>query len=156
LGHRAVQQILELQLEYSSLSSKIDGLERLLQSGHTDQADWTELRLELVDQRLRSERIHESIRRKRSILGVNERADLAKLQGSKYLQHRVNALALKTRIRDRLRQRKFELERLERAYCRSHSTSGKCLSHGWNNNLMVNCRQQTQKACWRPSKAQRA
>ncbi|KIJ06019.1 hypothetical protein PAXINDRAFT_20761 [Paxillus involutus ATCC 200175] len=28
----------------------------------------------------------------------------------------MNALAVKTRIRDRLRQRKFELERIERAY----------------------------------------
>ncbi|KIJ59578.1 hypothetical protein HYDPIDRAFT_65682, partial [Hydnomerulius pinastri MD-312] len=44
------------------------------------------------------------------------RARLRALQGNIFLQVCMNALAVKTRIRDRLRQRKFELERIERAY----------------------------------------
>jgi hypothetical protein len=119
LDRRIVHQILELKLEYRSLALKIDGLERLLDVDGFNPVDLAELRLELEDQRSRFERLRESIRRKQNALGVDERTDLARLQGSKYLQHQVNALALKTRIRDRLRQRKFELERLERAYRQS-------------------------------------
>ncbi|KAF8834234.1 hypothetical protein BDN67DRAFT_992712 [Paxillus ammoniavirescens] len=49
-------------------------------------------------------------------LGVTGRAKLAALRGNVFLQVRMNALAVKTQIRDRLRQHKFELERIERAY----------------------------------------
>ncbi|KIJ58130.1 hypothetical protein HYDPIDRAFT_58535, partial [Hydnomerulius pinastri MD-312] len=40
------------------------------------------------------------------------------------LQVRMNARALKTRLRDRLRQRKFEMDRVERSHCKT--ASGKC------------------------------
>lgn len=52
-------------------------------------------------------------------LGVAESASLIRLKQSKFLQQRMNALALKHRMRDKLRQRKFENERLERAYRRT-------------------------------------
>lgn len=52
-------------------------------------------------------------------LGVTESASLVRLKQSKFLQQRMNALALKHRMRDKLRQRKFENERLERAYRRT-------------------------------------
>jgi hypothetical protein len=48
---------------------------------------------------------------------------LQKLKADIFLQIRMNARALKTRIRDRLRQRKFEIERLERSY--RHAVNGK-------------------------------
>jgi len=47
------------------------------------------------------------------MLGVREQADLRKLQHDVFLRLRMNALALKQRLRDRLRQRKFEIKRLE-------------------------------------------
>ncbi|KAG1888481.1 uncharacterized protein F5891DRAFT_987773 [Suillus fuscotomentosus] len=46
----------------------------------------------------------------------NNRADLQQLKKDAYLQVRMNARALKARLHDRLRQRKFELEKLERSY----------------------------------------
>ena len=87
--------------------------------------DYAEFTIELKDIRTQADGIQRAIQRKRASLGVDEHISLANLQRDKYLQQRMNALALKTRIRDRLRQRKFELERLERAY--RHTISGKHL-----------------------------
>lgn len=69
-------------------------------------------------ERLRAQhsRFVDSLRRKRAALGVDERAHLALLRQNNFLRIRMNARALKHRIRNRLRQRKFELEMLERAY----------------------------------------
>jgi len=49
-------------------------------------------------------------------LSVDGRLNLTKLLDNEFLKLRMRALALKQRIRDRLRQQKFELENLERAY----------------------------------------
>ncbi|KAJ7117187.1 hypothetical protein C8R44DRAFT_832432 [Mycena epipterygia] len=51
-------------------------------------------------------------------LGVHKQQSLRKLGKSKYLNLRMNARALKRRIRDRLRSRKFELDKLERSFRR--------------------------------------
>jgi len=63
-----------------------------------------------------------AIHRKKAALNVDGRLSLQNLRESKYLELRMNARALKSRIRSRLQQRKFELERLERAY--RHNSSG--------------------------------
>ncbi|KAG1849737.1 hypothetical protein F4604DRAFT_1883754 [Suillus subluteus] len=49
-------------------------------------------------------------------LGTEDKVNLQKMKKDIYLTVRLNALAVKTRIRDRLRQCKFELDRLERSY----------------------------------------
>lgn len=49
-------------------------------------------------------------------LGVDARNDLRQLMTSKFLQLRMNARALKIRIRQRLQERKFELERVVECY----------------------------------------
>jgi hypothetical protein len=63
-----------------------------------------------------SERISAFLRQKERALGSIERQQLHKLVTSPYLCDRMNALALKIRLRDKLRSRKFELERLERTF----------------------------------------
>ncbi|KAG1778076.1 hypothetical protein EV702DRAFT_1179091 [Suillus placidus] len=49
-------------------------------------------------------------------LGTEDKVNLEKMKKDLYLTVRLNALAVKTRICDHLRQRKFELERLKRSY----------------------------------------
>lgn len=56
------------------------------------------------------------IRRKKEKLLVDGRLNLQNLLGNVFLKKRMNVLAVKQRIRDRLRNRKFELSNLERAY----------------------------------------
>jgi hypothetical protein len=97
---------------------------------------------QLQDARQHVSKMEHGLRQKKSSLGVSEQADLAKLKESSFLRLRMNALALKQRIRDRLRQRKFEMEKFERTY--RHGTNRKCfLMFYWsisnlNNNQMLN------------------
>jgi hypothetical protein len=103
-------------------------LEAKLESGfEKDDVDITEFTLLLHEARDKVSRIRKTLRRKTEALGVDERLDLRKLTNDLFLRLRMNARALKKRIRDRLRQRKFELERLERAY--RASVNGMHLHH---------------------------
>jgi hypothetical protein len=90
-----------------------------------DLLDITELSEELQDARTHYSHLEQGLRRKRAELGVSEKENLTRLRNDAFLRLRMNALALKQRIRDRLRQRKFEIEKLERSYCRS--ANGLCL-----------------------------
>jgi hypothetical protein len=78
--------------------------------------DMVELNLQLVDAHSRRTKVADTLRRRRAALGIGDKAELEKMKKDVYLTVRLNARAVKTRIRDRLRQRKFELERLERSY----------------------------------------
>ncbi|KAG2109214.1 hypothetical protein DEU56DRAFT_874510 [Suillus clintonianus] len=75
-----------------------------------------EVSLQLADARSRYKKTSDTLRRRRAALGTEDKVNLEKMKKDTYLTVRLNALAIKTRIRDRLRQRKFELERLERSY----------------------------------------
>ena len=102
-----------MQKSQASYDDTIRDLEGQLLDGSGDPQD---LDLRLSELRTQRSKVMKSILSKRAALGVYERAELSRLSQSKFLQLRMNALALKQRIRDRLRQRKFELDRLERSY----------------------------------------
>lgn len=104
--------VLEKTLE--SHRSIIHDLEHRLINNNVD--DITTFNIQLNDARARCDKIAETLARRRAMLGISQRADLQQLKKNVYLQVRMNARALKARLRDRLRQRKFELERLERSY----------------------------------------
>jgi len=57
-----------------------------------------------------------SVAKKREKLSIDGRLNLQRLIDNEFLQMRMNALALKQRIRDKLRYRKFELDNLVRSY----------------------------------------
>ncbi|KAE9384417.1 hypothetical protein BT96DRAFT_960902 [Gymnopus androsaceus JB14] len=61
------------------------------------------------------------VKRKEDSLGVTAKQQLRHLIKSPFLTKKMNARALKTRIRERLRSRKFELDRLERSYRKQRS-----------------------------------
>ncbi|KAJ7741224.1 hypothetical protein B0H14DRAFT_3097286 [Mycena olivaceomarginata] len=65
-----------------------------------------------------------NLRRKEAALGVTEHAELQELVKSEYMRLRMNARALKLRLRERLRARKFEMDVVERAYRRLMNVSG--------------------------------
>lgn len=92
----------------------IHDLERQLINDNVD--DITSFNIQLNDARARCAKIAETLVKRRAMLGISQRADLQQLKKNVYLQVRMNAHALKARLRDRLRQRKFELEKLERSY----------------------------------------
>ncbi|KAF9230152.1 hypothetical protein BU15DRAFT_83984, partial [Melanogaster broomeanus] len=76
----------------------------------------TELTMQLNEATARDTKLKNDIRIGKARLGVDGQANLTALRTNAYLQARMNARALIQRLRDRLRQRKFELEKLERSY----------------------------------------
>ena len=62
--------------------------------------------------------VQASLRRKEAALGVQDKQNLRHALKSPYYTHRMNARALKQRIRAKLRNRKFELDRVERPFRR--------------------------------------
>ena len=112
----ALEEALQIQ------KKAITKLEALLTNDLTDVGGVVQ---QLQDARQHASKIEQGLHQKRVSLGVSEQADLVKLKESAFLQLRMNALALKQRIRDCLRQRKFETEKFERTY--RHGTNRKCV-----------------------------
>ncbi|KAI6039182.1 hypothetical protein EDC04DRAFT_2568813 [Pisolithus marmoratus] len=108
-----ILQIMATQKSLESYEVRLDELEKELLHGVSDM---TSLNIQLAECHKKIRGFKQALQKQKEALGVNGLADLAKLQDSSYLQLRMHALAIKTRIRDCLRQCKFELERLERSY----------------------------------------
>ena len=115
-GKREVEVLVILENNLKDSQERVRRLEIQLTKDAALGLDVVELDIELKEARGSRDRLEASVRRKRAALGVGQRTTLQRIRNDAFLQLRVNARALKTRIRDRLRQRKFELERLERSY----------------------------------------
>jgi hypothetical protein len=150
-GKQEVEAILALEESVKDHQQRIHDLEDQLAS--PGQLDVTEIRTEISESRASRTRLTETVRRKKAALGVGQRAALKKLKDSVFLQIRMNARTIKTRLRDRLRQRKFELERLERSYRQvvngeSQVISDSLLTHkcvSFTENKLVNHKQSSVK-----------
>ncbi|OJA16961.1 hypothetical protein AZE42_12579 [Rhizopogon vesiculosus] len=110
----AITTILALEKTLESQEASICELEMQLHGRCVP--DMVEFNLQLVDARSWCARTTDTLRRHRAALGMDEKANLAKMKKDIYLTVHLNACAVKTHIRDHLRQCKFELERLERSY----------------------------------------
>lgn len=114
----------------TAYQEEITRLDKMVVSGnYTDDLDIEQLQVQLASAKISLEQLQSSIKKKRDSLGVDGRASLAKLKDNKFLHLRMKASALKNRIRAHLRDRKFELERLERAYRHTTSNEDKVQSH---------------------------
>ncbi|KAJ3474207.1 hypothetical protein NLI96_g12591 [Meripilus lineatus] len=112
-GQKAVEAILALQKLAETYRTEERELQKALFEGDNPIVE-TQEKLSAVRQ-ARAD-IETRTKRLRSALGVDNRLRLDRLIKDQYLQLRMSARALKTRIRNRVRDRKFEFERLERAY----------------------------------------
>ena len=127
IANSAIKEIMALYTARNAFAVDLGGLDQKLIAGDYGDdmsvEDVLAARLAVVKKQTA---IEETIKTKKKKLGVREQENLKNLMGNKFLQLKLNARALKQRVRDRLRNRKFELERLERAY--RHTTSnGKTL-----------------------------
>ncbi|KAJ6526367.1 hypothetical protein B0H19DRAFT_1335642 [Mycena capillaripes] len=81
-----------------------------------EEADYYQVEFDKADAaRAKAEK---TLREKERALGVGERQALSKMSHIQYYNARMNARATKRRLRDRLRQRKFELDLVERSFRR--------------------------------------
>ncbi|KIJ11573.1 hypothetical protein PAXINDRAFT_31481, partial [Paxillus involutus ATCC 200175] len=113
-GEEEIARVLALEkiLEHQQIA--VDDLEHQLITDSV--CDVIDLNTCLLEARCKLMAMTTLVAKRRAALGVSDRANLAALKRNVYLQVRMNACAVKTRIWERLRQRKFELERLECAY----------------------------------------
>ncbi|KAG2106897.1 hypothetical protein BD769DRAFT_1630671 [Suillus cothurnatus] len=109
-----ITTILALEKTLDAHETSVRELEMQLYVGAV--ANVVEFNLQLADARSRRAKIADTLRRRKATLGPQGQADLMTMKNDIFLTIRLNARTVKTRIRDRLRQRKFELERLERLY----------------------------------------
>ncbi|EIN07000.1 hypothetical protein PUNSTDRAFT_135699 [Punctularia strigosozonata HHB-11173 SS5] len=126
-GTKTIDLILALQDQIRILDANLAKIERSIMKGKNDAS--TMLRHE----ELRDERGRAALKKSRleDSLDLRSRQDLQSLRKNRYLTVRLNARALKRRIRDRLRQRKFEFTRMERAV-RTQSSERKLAAHTTN------------------------
>ena len=120
LGKQAIEAILALEESLDAHKDTTRMLENLLSDGTGDAVD---VGIQLRESRASCTRLTRSIQLKRMALGVPEQAVLQRLKSNIFLRTKMNARAVKWRLRDHLRQCKFELERLERSY--RHTINGK-------------------------------
>ena len=123
-GKLAIEEVIRLRKAVSILETRIKYLEDVLIEGDGADAAMAEGDLETAQAKL--SRTQEAVRRKEQALGVQDRKALKHLKQSKFITARMNARALKYRLREKLRNRKFELDRVERTYHRKKT--GTCFS----------------------------
>lgn len=70
----------------------------------------------LCDVHTQAQKFEKLIREKVGQLGIQERKDYCRLKDNKFIQHQMNARALKLRLLQRLRDQSFELAKLEGSY----------------------------------------
>jgi hypothetical protein len=125
--NNAVKEIMALYTARNAFAVELGGLDQKLIAGDYGDdmlvEDVLAARVAVVN---KQKAIEDTIKTKKKKLGVRDQENLKNLMGNKFLQLKLNARALKQRLRDRLRNRKFELERLERAY-RNTTSNGKLL-----------------------------
>ena len=113
-GSEQLAHILALEKTVESYQHHVDKLEMDLVNDCV--SDIIDYNLQLTAARGSLSKATHALEQKKNALGVSAQTDLYLLRNNKWLQSQTNAQALKIRIRERLRQRKFELERLERSY----------------------------------------
>ncbi|KAI5989530.1 hypothetical protein EDD15DRAFT_2171326, partial [Pisolithus albus] len=110
-GAKLLAHILSLEKSVQDYQSRVDQLEMELVNDRVN--DIMDFDLQRTAARSLLSKATKALQQKKSALGVSAQTDLYLLRNNKWLQTQTNAQALKVRIRERLRQRKFELECLE-------------------------------------------
>ena len=117
LANIAIEGILALYKNIENYSEEIARYEMMLEKEEYEigfTAADVQGFLEELERKVKNQK--KMIAARKTTLSVDGRLNLTNLLDNQFLKLRMNALALKKRIRDRLRHRKFELENLERAY----------------------------------------
>ncbi|KAJ3764685.1 hypothetical protein FB446DRAFT_795852 [Lentinula raphanica] len=117
----AVEEALRLRKARDVAQEHVDDLQRRIidMSSETWDVATAELELQSAVETLR--KAQRRVTKKEDALGVDAKHQLRSLIKSPFLTKKMNARALKMRIRERLRSRKFELDRLERSYRKQQS-----------------------------------
>ena len=117
LANKEIYDILVLLENINRYKGQIELYQNMLETGDYEE-DLTSIEVQslILDLEKQQTNARKSVANKKKNLSVDGRLNLQRLVDNEFLKKRMNALAVKQRIRDRLRNRKFELENLERSY----------------------------------------
>ena len=117
LARQEIEGILALYKNLENHNEDIEKYEHMLENDdYPNGFNATEVQSALEELEGKVKKNKKAIATRKAKLSVDGRLNLTNLLDNEFLKLRMKALALKQRIRDRLRHRKFELENLERAY----------------------------------------
>ncbi|KAG6912579.1 hypothetical protein DXG01_013663, partial [Tephrocybe rancida] len=115
-GKDVVNELIRLRETQSDLKKRVKEYDAIIADVDSPLDEYADARTELESVRKKLEELRTRIRRKQAVLGVGDCTRLTNLINNPFLALRMQTLALKQRLRDRLRFRKFELDRLERSF----------------------------------------
>ncbi|KAG6904184.1 hypothetical protein DXG01_012007, partial [Tephrocybe rancida] len=115
-GKDAVNELIRLRETQNDLKKRVKEYDAIIADVDSLPDEYADARTELESVRKRLEELRTRIRRKQAVLGVGDRTRLTNLINNPFLALRMQTLALKQRLRDRLRFHKFELDQLERSF----------------------------------------
>ncbi|KAG6913223.1 hypothetical protein DXG01_008639 [Tephrocybe rancida] len=115
-GKDTVNELIRLRETQNDLKKHVKEYDAIIADVDLLPDEYADARTELESVHKRLEELRTRIRRKQAVLGVGDRTQLTNLINNPFLALRMQMLALKQRLRDRLRFRKFELDRLERLF----------------------------------------
>ncbi|KAJ7121193.1 hypothetical protein C8R44DRAFT_831780 [Mycena epipterygia] len=134
-GEKAVEAVILLRTAVKTMRKHVADLEAsFLEAVEEDDPDAPLVQVQVQSAEEALSAAVKKLRQKETALGVHEKQALTHLGKSKYMGFRMNAQALKRRIRDRLRSRKFELDKIERSFRRL--VNGK--ANRWDNAQLSN------------------
>ncbi|KAK7435306.1 hypothetical protein VKT23_019751 [Stygiomarasmius scandens] len=117
----AVQDALRLNEALDVLEKKISDLENVILSKTAERYQTVTAYEELMKARKARDEARIKLSQKERSLGTSDKIELWKLINDPYITKRLNALAVKTRLRQKLEARKFALTRLECCFRKQRS-----------------------------------
>ncbi|RDB19557.1 hypothetical protein Hypma_013352 [Hypsizygus marmoreus] len=115
-GKMAVEEAIRLCKTRDIHKRRVEELEAIMLDPTTDADMFVDAEMHLDGARTALERASVNVLAKERALGVDSHAELLRLVNSPFIAARMNARAVKTRLREKLRARKFELDRLEHSF----------------------------------------
>lgn len=113
-GRTAVEEVLRLRKACEAQQEHVLELQRLISNPSSDAYSYAIATTRIQEAKRTLTGLQSRRRGKERQLGVDQAAELSRLVNNPYFSLRMNAMALKTRLRDKLRSRKFELDPVER------------------------------------------
>ncbi|KAJ6522619.1 hypothetical protein B0H19DRAFT_1215139 [Mycena capillaripes] len=118
-GQQAVNAVMLLRAAVKTRQGQVRELrQRFLDAVQQDHPDAAMCQGEYLAIQQALQKAEGTLRRKEETLGVDKHEELEQLANSEYMRLRMNTRALKLRLRERLRVRKFEMDVVEHAYRR--------------------------------------
>ncbi|KAJ3816097.1 hypothetical protein F5880DRAFT_1440694, partial [Lentinula raphanica] len=128
-GKTAVEEAIRLRKIRDSLRDRISTLEDIVTDMNSEVYEVAEAEEKLPDLREKLLSVQARLLRQEQTLGVVGRAQYHHLATSPFIALRMNAHALKLRLRKRLTSRKFERDRIERSFRRQQYNDRKMRTH---------------------------